>query len=240
MILSDFMRPLERQTLARRVNRRRLGLFAALPIVLFTLLSGGCTVLGSGESQSVAYYVLKDLQTDQGIHSGAARGSNPTSGPVLMLGGVTAAALYDSDRIVYTRDGMAHGYYQFAHWSERPGKRLAALAEQRLARSGRFGAVIQSVSGVKGDWLMNLRLDELTHDESVSPAIVRLRLSAELVDWQQRQLIARQTFNQEVRVPTRDAPGAAHAASEALTRLLDDMQTWAVSLSAPAPRTSIR
>lgn len=204
-----------------------------LLLSLFAVLLAGCAVLSPGDSQSVAYYVLKDLKTEQGIAAvqpQPAAGRDPKSGRVLMLGGVTAAALHDSDRMVYTRDGAGHGYYQFAHWSERPGKRLAVLAEQRLARSGRFAAVVQSISGVKGDWLLNLRLDELTHDAQRTPGVVRLRLSADMVDWRQHTLLARQTFVQEVSVATQDAVGVSQAANEAVTRLLDDLQSWATGL----------
>ena len=206
-----------------------------LLISLFALVMAGCAVLSPGDSQSVAYYVLKDLKTEQAVHvvqPKPAAGREPASGLVLMLGGVTAAALHDSDRMVYTRDGAGHGYYQFAHWSERPGKRLAVLAEHRLAQSGRFAAVVQSISGVKGDWLLNLRLDELTHDARQAPGVVRLRLSADLVDWRQRTLLARRAFVQEVPVRTQDAAGAAQAANNAVTRLLDDMQSWATGLLA--------
>ncbi|MFN5509877.1 MAG: ABC-type transport auxiliary lipoprotein family protein [Burkholderiales bacterium] len=201
-----------------------------LIVAVLALVLAGCSALGPGDTQGVGYYVLKDLQADRLEQRPAASESGPTANIVLMLGGVSAAALHDSDRIVYTRDGAAHSYYQFAHWSERPGKRLAVLTEQRLARSGRFAAVVQSVSGVKADWLLNLRLDELTHDARQSPGVVRLRLSAEMVDWRHRKLIARQSFVQDIEVPTQDAPGAARAASEAMTRQLDELQAWASAL----------
>lgn len=206
-----------------------------LLISLFALLMSGCAVLGPGDTQSVAYYVLKDRQSEQAVQvvqPKPAAERESAAGRVLMLGSVTAAALHDSDRMVYTRDGAGHGYYQFAHWSERPGKRLAVLAEQRLARSGRFAAVVQSISGVKGDWLLNLRLDELTHDASRTPGVVRLQVSADMVDWRQRTLVARQTFVQEVSVSTQDAAGAAQAANEAVARQLDALQTWATGLLA--------
>jgi cholesterol transport system auxiliary component len=206
-------------------------------ISLFALVMTGCAVLSPGDAQSIAYYVLRDLNTERAVHTPGASASGPASQTVLMIGGVTAAALHDSDRMVYTRDGAGHGYYQFAHWSERPGKRLAVLTEQRLAHSGRFAAVVQSISGVKGDWLLNLRLDELTHDVRQTPGVIRLRLSAEIVDWRQRTLLARQTFEQIVPVATHDAPGAAQAANDAVTRQLDDLQRWTTGLLGSTSRT---
>lgn len=195
--------------------RGMLGMMGLLGLMGFT----GCSLTGAASPQSPAYYVIQDLRPAQATPPRPA-------GIVLMLGGSSAAALHDSDRMVFTRDGQAFGYYQFAHWSERPGKRLAALAEQRLAASGRFGAVVQSIAGVRGDWLMQLRLDELTHDDRAAPGAVSLRVSAELIDWRNRTLLGRQTFEQRVDVPSRDARGAAQAASEASTRMLDAIDTW--------------
>ena len=194
----------------------------------------GCSLPGSGGPQSPSYYVINDLRP--GVSPSAT-----SSGLVLMLGSASAAALYDSDRMVFTRDGQAFGYYQFAHWSERPGKRLTALAEQRLAGSGRFAGVVQSVAGVRGDWLLQLRLDELTHDDRAAQSRVNLRISAELIDWRSRALLGRRSFDQAVDVASRDARGAAQAASEASTRVLDALDAWIGSMvsAAPGARSSV-
>jgi hypothetical protein len=100
-------------------------------------------------------------------------------------------ALYDSDRIVFTRDGDGRAYYQYSNWSERPARRILTLTETRLARGGSFKAVAQTLAGVRGDLVMSLRLDELIHDVSRPPGTVRTTLTAELVDWRTRALAAR-------------------------------------------------
>jgi ABC-type uncharacterized transport system auxiliary subunit len=91
-----------------------------------------------------------------------------------------------------------------------------------------FRAVMLSTAGVRGDRLLTLRLDELYLDDSVSPGQMRLVFSAELIDWSQRQLLARRMFSHSVPVATRDAPGAALSASRALTALLGELQAWAL------------
>ena len=72
--------------------------------------------------------------------------------------------LYDSDRMVFSADGRSRSYFQFGNWSERPAQSLLLLAETRLARSKRFREVASSTSGVRGDLLLSLRLDELYLD----------------------------------------------------------------------------
>ena len=85
--------------------------------------------------------------------------------------------LYDSDRMVFSADGRSRSYFQFGYWSERPAQSLLLLAETRLARSKRFREVASSTSGVRGDLLLSLRLDELYLDASADPGQVKLIVS---------------------------------------------------------------
>lgn len=194
-----------------------------------------CSVIDTHPGESPVYYQIQDLRPRGSAPRGAGAG-------VLLLGGVSAAALHDSDRMVYTRDGLAYAYYQFAHWSERPGKRLAVLAEHRLAASGRYAAVVPSVAGVRGDWMLQLRLDDLTHeDRRLAPQApegrVVVRVSATLVDWRQRSLLARQSFEAVQPVASADARGAAQATHLATTAVLDALEAW---LSEVTPRPNAR
>jgi pyridoxamine 5'-phosphate oxidase len=139
------------------------------------------------------------------------------------------------DRIVFTRDGAAHAYYQYSNWSERPARRIVSLAEARLAQGGGFRSVAQTVAGVRGDQVLSLRLDELIHDDSVSPGMLRLAVTAELLDWRTRTIAARRTFSRSTRVGSQDAKGAARAASVAVTELLDELVTWTEASAAAIP-----
>jgi ABC-type uncharacterized transport system auxiliary subunit len=85
---------------------------------------------------------------------------------------------------------------------------------------------------VRGDLLLSLRLDELYLDVSVEPARVRLGISAELVDWRQRTLLARQQLQQSVAVTQRDASGVAAGATQALGALLDELVPWVAAAAA--------
>jgi len=111
------------------------------------------------------------------------------------------------------------------------------LAEQRLARAGVFRTVALSTSGVRGDLLLTLRLDELYLDDAAKTVQARLSFTADLVDWRQRSLLARRSFSRSQAVPTRDAGGLALAASQATTALLDELVVWATT-SAAAPTST--
>ena len=76
------------------------------------------------------------------------------------------------------------------------------LSEARLIHSQRFREVASSTSGVRGDLLLSLRLDELYLDASAEPGLVKLIVTAELIDWRSRQLLARRSFARPRQCPS--------------------------------------
>jgi ABC-type uncharacterized transport system auxiliary subunit len=111
---------------------------------------------------------------------------------------------------------------------------LIRLAETRLAAARHFRTVALSSSGVRGDLLLTLRLDELYLDDSRRPGAVHLALSASLMDWRQRRLIARRSFASVVPAPSQDAAGTARAASQAVGQLLGELVVWVAESASPA------
>ena len=192
--------------------RRRTWLAGLLPAWL-----AACS-LGSAPRRD--FYLLHD----------AAPPGAPAAGPridkVLMVSAMANPGLYDSDRMVFSADGRSRSYFQFGYWSERPAQSLQTLAEARLARSGRFRDVVASTSGVRGDLLLSLRLDELYLDAASTPQRVSLAVTSELIDWGQRRLLARQTFRQSAEVAQGGAAEFADAASDALGRMLGELADW--------------
>ena len=200
-----------------------------LALVLLGGLLAGCGSLSiTNSSPKSDYFVLQDLA----LPAPSTTPSPARSSRVLLIASSTSQALFDSERMVFTKDGISRSYYQFANWSERPPQSLATLAETRLSRVGSFRAVTQSTSGVKADLLLTLRLNELTHDDSVSPGVMRLEVTADLVDWRTRELVARRVFVGAVAVASRDSIGGAQAANRAITTMLDDLSPWVESNAA--------
>jgi ABC-type uncharacterized transport system auxiliary subunit len=156
----------------------------------------------------------------------------PVIDKVLLVASGAMPGLYDSDRMVFSADGRSRSYFQFGNWSERPAQSLQVLAETRLARSKRFREVASSTSGVRGDLLLSLRLNELYLDASAAPGQVKLIVTAELIDWRSRQLLARRSFVQAAAVPNGDAHGLADAASQAVGVVLGELVAWAAASAA--------
>ena len=199
--------------------QRRL-LLAAVPGAL-----AGCAL---GSSPRRDFYLLSDA------HAQAPAPPGPPIDKVLLIASGAMPGLYDSDRMVFSADGRSRSYFQFGYWSERPAQSLLRLAEARLASAQRFRTVASSTSGVRGDLLLSLRLDELYLDASLDPGQVRLAVSAELLDWRERKLLARRSFHQSVAVSPRDAPDLALAGSQAVGLVLDELVAWVVASAAAA------
>lgn len=217
------MNPLRQSGEGRRLPCRA-GLFALL------LGLGACANPLTNSAPGTDYFVIEDLRTAGNAAPGAARIDK-----VLMISGGPVQALFDSDRLVFSRTDASRAYYMYANWSERPGRRLLTLAESRLSASGNFKAVVQTTAGVRGDLLLNLRLDDLTHDDSKQPGQMRLVVVAELIDWKTHQFLQRRRFEQIAPVSSRDAAGAARAAQVAMTAFLDDLQGWVRQTAGPQP-----
>jgi cholesterol transport system auxiliary component len=200
--------------------KRRHLLAAALPWAL-----AGCAI---GSSPRRDFHLLRDADAQ------AAAPPGPAIDKVLLVAAGAAPGLYDSDRMVFSADGRSRSYFQFGYWSERPAQALQVLAEARLARTQRFREVVLSTSGVRGDLLLTLRLDELYLDASVDPGLVRLVLSAELVDWRSRKLLGRRVFRQSAAAKPSDAGGVAQAASAAVAVMLGELVDFAAASAAAA------
>lgn len=193
-----------------RHPRLSFGLAAAV-------LLAGC--VGSGSLPPVTHYVMADLSPAQPATP------SPVAGD-LAVGGGNDDSFYDGDSLVFSREPGRRSLYQFAAWTDRPSRRLAVLAERRLDARGRFAAVSNVTAGVKADLLLNVNLDALYHDLTVNPAVARVEVIAELLDWRTRTLLGRRSFAITVPVQSEDAPGAVAAMNRGVTDILDALVPW--------------
>ncbi|MFH1819163.1 MAG: LPS assembly lipoprotein LptE [Pseudomonadota bacterium] len=191
-----------------------------LSLIALVLALGGCVNFGqSANAPGVVYYVLNDAEP------AAAPTPAPADAPTLRVLDTTTGGFYDSDQLVFSRSAGTRGQYQFARWTERPGRRFAELLRTRLDRLGRY-RVAPAGGVVRSDLMLDTRLVEFYHDATSEPGQVRLELRAELVDLKQRRLLGRHTFEQKVPLTTYDAAGAAQASNLAVSRVLDDVSAW--------------
>ena len=193
---------------------------SVLALAALSLALTGCVNFGEKTKiPAVVYYVLNDpvSPTDPApLRAGA---------PTLLVLDTTTGSFYDTDQLVFSRSAGTRGQYQFARWTERPGKRFADLMRTRLDRQGVWN--VSAAGGyVRGDMLLDTELVEFYHAAASEPGQMRLVLRAELVDLKQRTLLGRRVFEQQVPLASYDAAGAAQAANLAVSRALDDLTAW--------------
>ncbi len=161
----------------------------------------------------VQHYVLEDL----GQAARARRTAEP--GHVLLVQPTSVSAFYDTQRLAYSRVAGQRAHYQFAAWTERPGRAFSELLSRRL------GAAL-TTAGVKGDLVLHTRIEEIYHDAAGAAGTVKIAVSAELVDAAGRRVGERQRFTRSATTRTENAVGAVAAANRAITELLDDIAGW--------------
>lgn len=201
----------------------RHGMFMAIGVLLLP----GCVSLdlpGASSSTPVVQYVLEDA----GRTAPAATPSSKT----LIIVDTQASTFYDNDGMAYSREPGTRGYYQFARWTERPGKRFTDLLIARLDQEKLFAAVAQTGTNVYGNWLLTTDIIELYHDAVKQPGTVKMVLRAEVTDLDTRKLLSRKNFTQTIPAPSYDAAGAYQAFNQAATTMLNDIADWLKSLSA--------
>jgi cholesterol transport system auxiliary component len=225
-----------------------------LSLLALTLALTGCVNIGNQRDMpAVVYYVLNDAThlnapadalkdsdplratvPQGGMESHAPQGDSDflraearerSYAPTLLVLDTTAEGFYDTDQLIFSRSAGTRSQYQFARWTERPGKRFADLMRARLDHQGTWN--VSAAGGyVRGDLLLDTELVDFYHDASSNPGQVRMELRAELVDLKKRILLGRRVFEQQVPLTTYDAAGAARASSLATSRVLDDLAAW--------------
>lgn len=198
-----------------------------LSVAALALALAGCISFdGKGGAAPTIYYVLDDVVPTDTAAPVEDRAAGAGGAPrTLLVLDTTSSGFYDNDQLVFSRTPGTRGYYQFARWTERPGKRFADLLRSRLDRLGSYR--VAAASGqVRGDLLLDTELVEFYHDARSQPGQVHLVLRADLLDLKRRTLLDRRVFEQQVPVASYDAAGAAAASGIAVGHTLDQLGAW--------------
>jgi ABC-type uncharacterized transport system auxiliary subunit len=144
-------------------SRITLSLFA-----LAVVLTVGC-----GAARPSKYYQL----TVPGDSAPVAN-SNPL--PItLLIGRLTAPAMYREDQIVYSSGGEAMGTYEYHKWSEPPTEMIAEVMLRQFRASGRYHGVYTLRSDIHGDFLLHGRLYDFKEVEG-NALLARVTMELEL------------------------------------------------------------
>src|SRR5580658_10891915 len=106
--------------------------------------------------------------------------SNPI--PItLLIGRLTAPALYREDQIVYSTGGESMGTYEYQKWSEPPTEMISEIMLRQFRASGHYHGVYTLRSDIRGDFLLHWHLFDFREVDG-SPIVGRVTLELELRD----------------------------------------------------------
>jgi len=137
-------------------------------LALAVVLAAGC-----GAARPSKYYQL----TVPGDSAPVAN-SNPL--PItLLIGRLTAPAMYREDQIVYSSGGETMGTYEYQKWSEPPTEMIAEVMLRQFRASGRYHGVYTLRSDIQGDFLLHGRLYDFKEVEG-NALLARVTMELEL------------------------------------------------------------
>ena len=151
---------------------------------------------------------------------------------VLLVALPRAEPGFDSLRIAYTRTPLALNYYSKSQWADTPARMLTPLLVRALEQSGRFRAVITQPTPALADLHLETQLIRLQQEFLQQPSQVRLTLRAQLLDNDQRRVIASQLFEAVAPAPSEDAYGGVQAANQAVAELLKQILAFVLKVRA--------
>jgi ABC-type uncharacterized transport system auxiliary subunit len=146
------------------------GRMTASMLALAVVLAAGC-----GAARPSKYYQLT-------VPGDSARAANPNPLPItLLIGRLTAPALYREDQIVYASGGENMGTYEYQKWSEPPTEMIAEVMLRQFRASGRYHGVYTLRSDIRGDFLLHGHLYDFKEVEG-RPLVGRVTMELELRD----------------------------------------------------------
>jgi ABC-type uncharacterized transport system auxiliary subunit len=137
-------------------------------LALAVVLAAGC-----GAARPSNYYQLT-VPAD----SAPVANSNPL--PItLLIGRLTAPALYREDQIVYSSGAENMGTYEYQKWSEPPTEMIAEVMLRQFRASGRYHGVYTLRSDIHGDFLLHGHLYDFK-EVGGNPLVARVTMELEL------------------------------------------------------------
>jgi len=205
------MRVISRRTLAR----------VCLPVVAALTLAaaGACSLLRPTATPAPAFYSL-DAPRE------AAPPAAPAAAPTLIINPSTAAAGYDSQRIIYLREAHKLEYFANSEWVDPPARMLMPLLVAAAEHTGAFRAVVLTPSAAAGDLRLDTEIIRLHHEFLTQPSCVRFTLRAHLVENTARRVLASREFEAVVPAASENPYGGVVAANRAVQIVLENLAAF--------------
>ena len=186
--------------------------------IALLLLAGCGSLLPERDAQN--YYRFED----------GAPSPTPRPQPLarsVIVAPISSNAVGNAYGMTYSRATGERAFYQYNQWTDRPTLRVAQLLMHRLEARHAFASIANIGSGVAGDVLINVVVDDVVHDLSAGGAgDGRISVMVEVVDRRSRRMLGRRTFVETAPAQAPNAAAGAAAINLAVTQFLDHASAW--------------
>ena len=201
-------------------NRRSAARWCRLCAAGLPLLAvSACSLLKPTATPPPAFYSLDSSPA-------SVPAAAPASAPTLIVNPTTAAAGFDSQRIIYVRETHKLEYFANSEWVDPPARMLTPLLVAAAGGTGAFRAVVLTPSAATGDLRLDTEIIRLQHEFLTQPSRVRFTLRAYLVDTKTRRVIALREFEATVPAASENPYGGVVAANQAVQTVLEKLAAF--------------
>ena len=194
-------------------------------VAILFVAATACVTVSPGSDRVVRTYVL---QPEPQI----LRASAPYE-DVLMVSTPQALTGHDSRRMLYTEQTYELRHFVYNEWSDRPAVMLEPLIIQAIEATGRFRAVVGISNGIKPDLRLDTRVVRLFQDFSTDPSLALVTLRFQIIDLDERTVLATGVFEEVEPAPSDDPYGGVVAINIALTRVLERAAQFVYDVDIP-------
>jgi cholesterol transport system auxiliary component len=207
-------------------------IWRALPLAGSALALCACSALAPSTTPAPVSYALVAAAS-------SARALAPVDAVparlTLLVNPTNAAAGFDSQRMVYSREPYRLDHFAHSEWVDPPARMLGPLLAAAIGASGAFRAVVLTPGAAAGDWRLDTEIIRLQQDFQTVPSRVRFTLRATLVQDRTRRVLAWREFDASVPAASEDAQGGVVAANRAVQSVLQDLAGFCAQTAQSAP-----
>ncbi|MFZ4479702.1 MAG: ABC-type transport auxiliary lipoprotein family protein [Rhodoferax sp.] len=195
-----------------------------LPALAAAMLLSACSALQAPQVEDPHIYLLDARPAVKAVPS--------QRNLVVLVGTPRARPGFDTPQMAYLRQAHELNYFAAHRWADAPSRMLGPLMAQALEQTGSFQAVVQTPGTVAAQMKIDTELLRLQQDFGTQPSRVQLTLRAQLIDLNQKQVVAVKLFDQAESAISDDAYGGVMAANRLVERFLVELADFCVNESA--------
>lgn len=201
-------------------------------IIIVTVFTNGCSELIPKAAVLPSFYILNGVNVEITKVVNEELGTQDSQrilnkrksiAATLTVNSSTAAAGFDSARMVYSRVPYKLEYFAHSEWIDTPSRMLAPLIIDTFKEKSLFSAVTLSPSTADSSYSLDTQIIRLQQEFFKPQSRERLTVRATLIDNVKHKVVFEQEFDVVVTAKTNDPYGGVVSANEAVAILLGNL-----------------